>query len=927
MTLRPSYEIDSVNEEEAQKPYAEVQAANTQAVKDAISANISLLQKHGLIPKKTLGRGRNGIAFSLDDNRVIKLTTDQDEAKASSKIQGKKSKNVVKIISTFKFPSSNVYGIVQEKLFPLSQNEKNMLSTALRIVDYFVKQMKEKGTGGYREVYGSGWQHFSKIMLMQGDTNFTKDDVKKSLKVLSAFKIPQMMDELLSRGIMFFDYHTGNIMKNAGGDYVVTDLGVSTVHNALEPTQIESIKKEDANNSETAFESELHKNKTLLIKNNIRPAKFIAAGTRGETYLCADGKVLKITMDRSEAAASLKVQGKDLPGVVKVYKVFCFPGDLGFYGILQERLFPLSSADENRLSWANKVIGNVLSNNGGIAVYRHGWQEMVKKIGQSLVKLGVKKGDQLYNNVTLCLRTYSELGIKQMMESLVGIGVAFHDYHPGNVMRRTDGSFVITDLGASIVNGENDIPVLEKNINERTSDTVSIVRCNVLPLNKVQSGFIRNLAKSGKVIIVDDSADLDSLKELITASLPDLEDSIEIYGGKGLSSGGLSRIFKDSPALKKGIAVNLYSTNSEQDYKELVSIGSPVLKKEIPQGIFNAKIPVNRAAAKNELDPHVFSDKAREIKVFKALGIESLSKTIESVIIEHYLKDIGGVEGTKKILSYNLPSIMKRLNKKNLNPHFIGSGTKGAVFDIGDNRVIKISSDVKDVSSAAKLKGKHLKHVTTIYDAFKLHKVPEVNYDVYGIVAEKIEILSEEESDRFNEAFSYVRDARDQDKLFSLLAANKLEEFFDVLRKDIASEEMENAAGSSLSKREKIIAGIPKLVEDRVRMIWDRMREFNIPEMIEELSSEGVLYADYKGDNIGKRASGSGYVLLDIGGKSQGAPPEELEMNDEPVKQESVFSAGGDMHRVSPTSSFQSSYWSNGIRPGITNTEESDFDS
>lgn len=847
--------------------------ARMASAKEAVGANIAILRKNGLVPKRALGAGSYGMALELQDGRVMKVTTDRQEAQASHKIQGRRGVHVVNVLKAFRFPNSDVYGIVQERLQPLGPVEKHRLGVALRVVDHFIREI------GYNVAYGKGWANFTALAKEWSDDVYDRSDVAAAVNTMRRFSLDRMMDEVHARGILFYDYHTENIMKR-GDRYVITDLGQSTVHGAIDPLAIEQkgpgragVKPGDT----TAFEDELLNNRELLIKNNIRPIKFLDHGSRGEAYLCANGDVLKVTMDRSEALASMKALGKDLKTVVSVRKVFAFPGDLGFYGILQERLQPLSNREKSELHSANKVVERILQNRVG--AYSRGWDGFIKQVAVNLKAVGLQKGNPHYTRAVDALNVYVKFGLNRMMDEVLSLGVLFADYHIGNVMKRPGGGYVITDLGASKVLGDaGEVPVLEA-IDESVSDRVAVVYADLSPFHKDQAQFVRSLAREGKAVLLLRAGSLGfiDLKGVIEGSLPDVEASVEVYDAADRALPEVLRsVFPRSAALRPGVAVTLYSPEAEADADSLRVLGSMVIPKPLPPAAAPRSAPVDREAARASLDPHVFSDSGRAEEVLGALGIE---EAVARALVERYLTDMGGVDGATRAIEHNLPKLQRRLRMQT--SRFLGAGSKGAVFDIGGNRILKVTSDLKDVSSAMKLKGRRMEHVTTIHDVFQMDPPPGVSVDIYGVVADKVDVLTEDEMNRFNEAFQYVRDAADSDRLLSLLASNRMEEFFDALREDLQSEELQNMQGTSLAKRQRALAELPKKIEGRVRMIWDRLREFKVTDMVEELSSNGVLYADYKGDNLGRR--NGEYVLLDVGGKSDGPAPPQLESVNESV--------------------------------------------
>jgi len=65
--------------------------------------------------------------------------------------------------------------------------------------------------------------------------------------------------------------------------------------------------------------------------------EFLGKGSRGMAFLLSNGKVLKLTDDKTEAGSSAILKGKKLKNVVTFYDVFQL-GELPIYGIVQEKV-------------------------------------------------------------------------------------------------------------------------------------------------------------------------------------------------------------------------------------------------------------------------------------------------------------------------------------------------------------------------------------------------------------------------------------------------------------------------------------------------------------------------------------------------------------------------------------------------------------
>jgi len=87
------------------------------------------LKKVGVSSLKKLKSGSYGIAYRTNKGDILKLTTDEDEAKTSSKLVGSKLKHVVKIYRVFRFSTiKNLWFIEQEELDKLDSKTEDILN-------------------------------------------------------------------------------------------------------------------------------------------------------------------------------------------------------------------------------------------------------------------------------------------------------------------------------------------------------------------------------------------------------------------------------------------------------------------------------------------------------------------------------------------------------------------------------------------------------------------------------------------------------------------------------------------------------------------------------------------------------------------------------------------------------------------------------
>jgi hypothetical protein len=207
--------------------------------------------------------------------------------------------------------------------------------------------------------------------------------------------------------------------------------------------------------------------------SKVKSFKKLGTGTRGTAFDVGGGKVLKVTNDLKETQAAAKLMGKDLPNIVKYFGVWKF-GDSGTFGITQEFLYPISKEDGKELNAALVKTGlPVWLKKSG-----YDWdasKELVKKYVLDQVKSRFKGGETSEEAKAFAKEALvawdllvSKYKIRDMFKTLQGLGIDFHDFHAGNVMRRQDGSIVLIDLGYSKISGDDGAV---DTINERLTRT------------------------------------------------------------------------------------------------------------------------------------------------------------------------------------------------------------------------------------------------------------------------------------------------------------------------------------------------------------------------------------------------------------------------------------------------------------------------
>jgi len=193
----------------------------------------------------TLGRGQNGTAYDIGNNIVLKLTTDQTEARASNVIKGKKLKYTNEIYDVFSFIDTTgirLYLIFQKLLAEIDNKNINIM------IDEFCDFLTEndnywKPTSTESRIEKIIDSFFD--IYKEQDVKFYEKFSKKRdfFKKLYTF-ILNSREELEKYKVFFYDYHSGNIMLDSNGDFKLIDLGYSTApETEIELKVLESFKK------------------------------------------------------------------------------------------------------------------------------------------------------------------------------------------------------------------------------------------------------------------------------------------------------------------------------------------------------------------------------------------------------------------------------------------------------------------------------------------------------------------------------------------------------------------------------------------------------------------------------------------------------------------------------------------------------------
>jgi hypothetical protein len=113
-------------------------------IQELLKAQGSALERREVFIKEFLGMGCCGIAYSLPENRVLKITHDPNEACLAYALQGKKLKSVYEVYDVFRMDEHH-FGIVQNKLSRLHEEKDKVFleivgnRQVVKVLNQFVK--------------------------------------------------------------------------------------------------------------------------------------------------------------------------------------------------------------------------------------------------------------------------------------------------------------------------------------------------------------------------------------------------------------------------------------------------------------------------------------------------------------------------------------------------------------------------------------------------------------------------------------------------------------------------------------------------------------------------------------------------------------------------------------------------------------------
>lgn len=200
----------------------------------------------------------------------------------------------------------------------------------------------------------------------------------------------------------------------------------------------------------------------------------------------------------------------------------------------------------------------------------------------------------------------------------------------------------------------------------------------------------------------------------------------------------------------------------------------------------------------------------------------------------------------------------KIINKLNLSKfEYIGSGDNGVAYDIGDNKVLKLTRDKSEAMMNMKLKGKDLKHIANSYNVYSVNSKNK-NNDIYVIILEKLETDP-----------SYFKRMNDRlDKAFNLLFGMDLIEVFEhILYGHLFDDNIDiNTLKNYFKKNPEDGRYFNALI--------------NISKELEKFELDSIDYL--KPENLGYKKSGNiGFFDVGFGDLKHEVEPDTLEIDED----------------------------------------------
>jgi hypothetical protein len=198
------------------------------------------LSKLGYHLKNELGAGTFGVAYTLEGGRVLKITSDSDEASTSATLIDHDLEHVVNIFRVFTLNSQpKLFFIEEEKLQPLSNSEvqdmEDIFAGSIWHTDHikYYLQLNHKHRDELRKVLERDFPFLPSAKLQPIMCGFLLSHKGRQLGTNPIFKHEWLhvqelllgLQELSNADILFADAGPNNIAKTSSGVFKWIDLG------------------------------------------------------------------------------------------------------------------------------------------------------------------------------------------------------------------------------------------------------------------------------------------------------------------------------------------------------------------------------------------------------------------------------------------------------------------------------------------------------------------------------------------------------------------------------------------------------------------------------------------------------------------------------------------------------------------------------
>jgi len=190
------------------------------------------------------------------------------------------------------------------------------------------------------------------------------------------------------------------------------------------------------------------------------------------------------------------------------------------------------------------------------------------------------------------------------------------------------------------------------------------------------------------------------------------------------------------------------------------------------------------------------------------------------------------------------------INAKNAGSFAVlGTGTRGTAFDVGGDRVLKVTNDEHEAQAAAVLVNKDIKNIVRVYAVVHFGDTP-----YYGILQEKLQPLPADVANEFNDA----------------LVATALPIW--IKRANGSWDEVKKLTKQYILKQVKEKFGLDKLNTPQAQQFaqninskWNELvNKYGLRDIFKTLTELGIDFHDYHAGNMMVRDDGT-LVLIDLG--------------------------------------------------------------